>query len=65
MVGMGATALIILTGALRVSSPAPSIFDTSVLLDLDTVSTNGRHSQTAFRDCNRFSSSAFFSMKKK
>ncbi|KAE9541701.1 hypothetical protein AGLY_003692 [Aphis glycines] len=45
----------------HISSPIPSTLDTSDRLDLDAVSMNGRHSQTAFLDNNRLSSSAFFS----
>jgi len=62
IVGIGATALIILIGTLIVSSPIPSTLDTSDRLALDTVSTNGRHSQIAFLDNNRLSSSAFLSV---
>lgn len=62
MVGIGATALIILIGTLILSSPAPSTLDTSDRLDLETVSIYGRHSQIAFFDCNLLSSSAFLSI---
>lgn len=65
IVGIGATALIIFTGTLIRSSPMPSTLDTSVRLALDTVSTNGRHSQTAFLNSSRLSSSAFFSVREK